>query len=105
MQLSNMHRKSLANLATFILDKRLRLRTEERKLMEDKALVTGFEIDKSYQNPPLPPLIELPRDSSRCKKAGRVNKGIGELVLYKILSGIGFRIQAKLLTITNLLTA
>ncbi len=102
MQLSNMSRKSLANLAPCEdLDKQLRLQTEERKLMEGKARATGFEIDESYQNPPLPPLIELPCDGSRCKKAGRVNKGIGELVLYKILSGIGFRIQAKLLTVTN----
>ena len=69
--------------------------------MEDKALVTGFQIDESYRDSSVPPRIELPRDSSRCKKAGRVNKGIGELVLYKILSGTGFCIQAKLLTVTN----
>ncbi|UOO77695.1 hypothetical protein LVJ85_04265 [Neisseria sp. Dent CA1/247] len=36
-----------------------------RKLEEDKARAQGFEIDESYQDPPIPPLIELPRDGSR----------------------------------------
>ncbi|OSI14685.1 hypothetical protein BV912_12405 [Neisseria dumasiana] len=36
-----------------------------RKLEEDKARGQGFEIDESYQDPPIPPLIELPRDGSR----------------------------------------
>ena len=33
--------------------------------MEDKARAAGFEIDESYQDPPVPPLIALPRDGSR----------------------------------------
>ncbi|UOO75879.1 hypothetical protein LVJ85_07390 [Neisseria sp. Dent CA1/247] len=36
-----------------------------RKMEEDKARAQGFEIDESYQDPPIPPLIELPRDGSR----------------------------------------
>ncbi|SUA36511.1 Uncharacterised protein [Neisseria zoodegmatis] len=36
-----------------------------RKMDEDKARAQGFEIDESYQDPPIPPLIELPRDGSR----------------------------------------
>jgi len=47
------------------LDKELRLRAKERKQMEDKARAEGFEIDESYQDPPVPPLIALPRDGSR----------------------------------------
>ena len=47
------------------LDKELRLRAKERKKMEDKARAEGFEIDESYQDPPVPPLIALPRDGSR----------------------------------------
>lgn len=47
------------------LDKELRLRSKERKQMEDKARAAGFEIDESYQDPPAPPLIALPRDGSR----------------------------------------
>lgn len=47
------------------LDKELRLRAKERKKMEDKARAAGFEIDESYQDPPVPPLIALPRDGSR----------------------------------------
>lgn len=47
------------------LDKELRLRAKERKKMEDKARAAGFEFDESYQDPPVPPLIALPRDGSR----------------------------------------
>ena len=47
------------------LDKELRVRAKERKQMEDKARAEGFKIDESYQDPPVPPLIALPRDGSR----------------------------------------
>ena len=47
------------------LDKELRLRSKERKQMEDKARAEGFEIDESYQDPPASPLVALPRDGSR----------------------------------------
>lgn len=47
------------------LDKQFRLLAKERKKMEDKARAEGFEIDESYQDPPVPPLIALPRDGSR----------------------------------------
>ena len=47
------------------LDKQFCLLAKERKKMEDKARAEGFEIDESYQDPPVPPLIALPRDGSR----------------------------------------
>ncbi|WP_082402980.1 hypothetical protein [Neisseria sp. 74A18] len=47
------------------LNKQFKSHAIYRKMEEDKARAQGFEIDESYQDPPIPPLIELPRDGSR----------------------------------------
>ena len=70
MQLSNMHRKSWVNLATF--------------------------------NPFCLSTDRTPTRQSSLQKSGKgEQRNKGKLVLYKILSGTGFCIQAELFTVTS----